>query len=401
MGRLVQLILRTLDGTPQSRPKKRQLGQSLVEMALVTPILAILIAGIVEIGWYANHILILQEVARVGARSGTVLSGDFAPDNWFSEASIAEPVLRNDNAYDADYGYFPASSYTPPDASLNYRDCDVAVDYPGFYNFIACLMLDSMDPLVLREGQKPSGEDYIDDIVISTFSLMAINNGNYSLIDPDTDAALRRRTHDFAGDPYPNGSSIIVVGRYPTNANECTHDTGGWRSDTTVDPFNYLTGASINGDLLTEALVPREYFTSDSNKIYVELEGYDEEPEYQRGFVWFGQHIVESEDTICWGSEWSDDEVVELMNLPHFLDVDCAAEADPSKCNSDKAARRELLPSQGMTLVEIFWEHDMLLDFPFFTVWSGFGDLDVIVISTWSAFPLPSVEPNIIYRLEN
>jgi hypothetical protein len=367
-------------------------------MALVTPILAVLIAGIVEIGWYANHVLILQEVARVGARAGTVLSGDFDPGNWTEAASRHQDVLTHPDAYN-----FGAGA-VPPEA-LNYRNCDVAADFPGFYNFIACLMLDSMDPLILRDTRPEV--THIDDIVISTFSLMAINNGDYTTVDIDENPGLRRRTQDFDSD-YPNGVSMVVVGRYPVSANECTEDATGPLADPPRDPFNYIVDGSTaaTNDQLNpgDVVDPREYFLSDGNQIYVELEGWDNDAEYQRGFIWLAQHKVESEDVNCWGSEWSDEEVATLLNVPSFIDVNCAVDpapfADATACNAAKAERREFLPSQGLTLVEIFWEHRLLLDFPFLNAAALGAEDGVITISTWSAFPLPSTEPNIYFRSE-
>jgi len=401
MGRLVQFILRILDGTPQSKPQKRELGQSLVEMALVTPILAVLIGGIIEIGWFANHVLILQEVARVGARSGTVLSGDFDPGNWNNDASIHQDVWTDISAYNVGAGVVP-------NESLNYRDCDVAADFPGFYNFVACLMLDSMDPLIFVP------DNGVDDIVISTFSLMAINNGDYTTVDIDENPNLRRRTHDFDS-LYTNGVSMVVVGRYPVDANECTELSSGGPRTNVRDPFNYIPEpphpAATNGGLQTDGTDPdfptRQFFVSGGSRIYVEQEGNDSAAEYQRGFVWFAQHLVEDapdDDTYCYGSEWSIDEVAELLNVPSFLDVNCAADPAPfastAECNAAKTDRREFLPSQGLTLVEIFWEHDMLLDFPFLNPIILGSDDGRSTISTWSAFPLPSTEPNLFYRSE-
>lgn len=406
MGKWLQLILRTLDGTPQLK-QGRQQGQSLVEMAFITPLLAIMIAGIVELGWYANNVLILQEVARVGARAGTVLTGDLDPIlGWDNRGSIHRAVYEDANTTIT----LPVGGTPETDAHLefinntrggpSFDNCPTAIS--GFYPFIACLMLNSMDPLTIR----PNG---VDDLVISVFSLQAVNNGNYLSITDDP--ALRRRTinlsgfNDVSDNPYINGPQVIVIGRYPTNANECSVENtpgGGGQYDVSRsvrDPFDYLDGfAAANPSDYLEINKQDWYLDGADPVLAVELEGYDPPSsfEYQRGFVWTGQHMVERTDTFgdtyCYGSEWSNERVQALMNLPSLtLDIE----------------EREYLPGQGMTLVEIFWEHRLLLDFPLFTpAVRGFGALDgdgdsLIRISTWAAFPLPSAEPNIYYRIEN
>jgi hypothetical protein len=46
-------------------------------------------------------------------------------------------------------------------------------------------------------------------------------------------------------------------------------------------------------------------------------------------------------------------------------------------------------------LVEMFWQHEMLLQFPVFNpVVAAFGGDETPQISVWAAFPMPSVEPN-------
>jgi hypothetical protein len=51
-----------------------------------------------------------------------------------------------------------------------------------------------------------------------------------------------------------------------------------------------------------------------------------------------------------------------------------------------------MLPNQGIVIVEMHWQHRLLLNLPFFT---ALGDLPVI--NVWAAFPLPTVEPYIVF----
>ncbi len=384
MRHFLRKLLRILDGAPtQSPPSKyRQRGQSLLEMAFITPLLALLVAGAVEVGWYANHFLTLLEVTRVGARAGTFLQDDFHPRFWNREASVI-PWIQTTHMGE------PMATAE----SNNYRNCGTVGQFPGFYNFIACTMVNSMDPLILDNANN------IDDIVISVFGTQKINNVDLATVNPITDPELYKRTIDFDNPPggapaitrYMDGHQVIVVSRFPANANECnasasntllTDADAAWEHD----PFDYITNEQ------------RDFYTSDGIVFFIEdgqtdgaglLDDNTPPPggvgmEYQRGFVWLGQHQVESEDVLCWGSEWNIAEVEALFNLPGFIDQD---------------EEREFLTSQGITLVELFWKHDLILNFPIFRpILNAFGDNDRIIIAVWSAFPLPTVEPNIIYQ---
>ncbi|MCL4253483.1 MAG: pilus assembly protein, partial [Anaerolineae bacterium] len=66
MRKLLKTVIKILDGTPQPRGKKikRQSGQSVLEMTFITPLIIILLVGLVEIGWFARNYLTLLEVSR-------------------------------------------------------------------------------------------------------------------------------------------------------------------------------------------------------------------------------------------------------------------------------------------------------------------------------------------------
>jgi len=51
-------------------------GQSLVEFALVLPVLLLLILGMIEFGWILNRQIILTSIAREGARSAVVCNNE-------------------------------------------------------------------------------------------------------------------------------------------------------------------------------------------------------------------------------------------------------------------------------------------------------------------------------------
>ena len=52
--------------------------------------------------------------------------------------------------------------------------------------------------------------------------------------------------------------------------------------------------------------------------------------------------------------------------------------------------KQSYLPSQGLILVEIYWEHEMLLKIPLLSpVFTAVGNADgKMVINVWAAFPL-------------
>ena len=108
MRNVARTIMRILDGSPGAGGLKER-GQSLVELALITPLLIIMFIGIVEIGWYANHLLILMEVTRVGARNGTLASGALSPLNWSEEPADTNATIHP-VAYLLDNGYGIAQS---------------------------------------------------------------------------------------------------------------------------------------------------------------------------------------------------------------------------------------------------------------------------------------------------
>lgn len=267
------------------RKNKKISGQSLVELALVMPILVILLAGLAEIGWYAYSYNTVLEVSRQIARTATTLQNQESPLYW----------------EDPDNGLLSGSLVEPSDSALRttwllkYRNC--RVEDPsiklGFYNLLGCIALQSMNPLNI-DGFEP-GKSLMEDIVISGFTVV------------------------------PDGERMRVVKRYPSNASAC-------------DPNSR-----------------RETL----------------------GFTWGGNYI-NSEG--CLGSEYTNAEVEQMMNLNNF------GLTDP---------QRDYLQPQGVVLVEIHWQHTTLTQFvglaPVISpVLAALGASSTI--SVWSAFPLPQVE---------
>ena len=54
------------------RTKRRESGQSAVELALTLPLLLLLICGMLEMGWLSATRLVLDNITREGVRAGIV-----------------------------------------------------------------------------------------------------------------------------------------------------------------------------------------------------------------------------------------------------------------------------------------------------------------------------------------
>lgn len=291
MRKIARKILEILDGTPAVYGDKRQ-GQSLVEMTLITPLLIIMIVGIVEIGWFANNYLILLESTRVAARRGAVLSGDNSPGVWLEEPSVhyehrdrdprydpGQIAMDETNpAYDPYFYHGTDEDQRVEDLQRIVRNCAAlgqAGVYQGFFNLVLCQMINSIDPLEINyDWADPLSipeEERRDDIVISAFAVQMINNDtpvlpNRGAFPADAigeeafQQAMRNyeRTYDLSTAPnnteFIAGFNPVVVGRYPANANECTR----WESTLTGnvfdaanpyerDPFDYIEDEALTG----------------------------------------------------------------------------------------------------------------------------------------------------------
>jgi hypothetical protein len=390
MHRFIRNIIQLLDGTPAVYGK-RQSGQSLVEMALITPILIIMFMGMVEIGWFANNYLTLLDVARAGARRAAVLQEELSPlrtNNASSYALVTD--VQGNNYVQQGLNLSNSSLLTlpvdyPPDLNnLTVIDTDTTPERnnqrrceftnPEFYLELICVMLRSMEPLRMDQNNN------VDDIIISGFSLARITNpqpvSNLTVLGPDVrPGGTTANTH------------MVVVGRYPTNANECDRTV----SDPTGSP-NFTTAAQeirdpfdINQNGVRDARAEDNNGTALGTGQFTERAGYDPvvgDPRFSEravGFSYTGQRWIPG--TGCLGSAFTVARVEQLINLPNY-----------QMTNEQRRAR---LPHMGVVLVEIYWEHEMLLKFPVFNpVVNAFaGDLTP-TINVWALFPLPQVEPS-------
>lgn len=413
MRKLWTCILEILDGAPAVKAQnssgsvasKAERGQSLLEMAFISPLLIILLAGLVEIGWLANNYLNLLDVTRYGARRGATLTDERSPFNWDNAYSwvpnVNVPSLyQMEMLEDEDPGlrfrhreiWSPVITQRPapnPLPSLNtIPSICGSSESLLFYSDIICTMLLSMPPLRMNPYNG------VDDIIVSAFSLALVDLSH-------TQAVASTFPNNWAMN-FPNRPleadtpQLLVVGRYPTNANECQANEFGDPAPTIYDPRDPF---DINGngqiDLREAPAVPLPGMTYNINW-FNELSGYDplgsvniedgaivsSSLEKQVGFMWYGNHVIEN--TGCIGSDWSLRDVENLVNMRNFA-------------RDDEERRR--LPNQGIVLVEMFWEHEMLLQIPVlspvFEIMARDGKPD---LSLWAMFPLPAVEPYLDYQ---
>ncbi|MBA4347358.1 MAG: hypothetical protein C0413_00695 [Clostridiales bacterium] len=98
--------------------KRREGGQSAVELALTLPLLLLLIFGMLEMGWVASTKLLLDNVTREGVRSGIIATS--------TSANTAD-VIERINGMKPDYlpGTFSVTvTYSTPSS---FRDGDITV----------------------------------------------------------------------------------------------------------------------------------------------------------------------------------------------------------------------------------------------------------------------------------
>jgi hypothetical protein len=197
---------------------------------------------------------------------------------------------------------------------------------------------------------------------------------------------------------------MMVVGRYPTNANECDAVETAPGSNTFTasmdprDPFDFNSNlridrwTSVTGD---PTVVYPFIWNSSFSELYP---GYDDNQvdlllkEKQVGVSFIGQHraVLTRPDgsqlqTLCLGSEWSIADVEQMLNLSGYVST---------------AGERDLLAGTGLVLAEIYWQHEMLLKLPVFNpVYNMLSpDGEPPTVYVWAAFPLPSTAPNIVFH---
>jgi hypothetical protein len=275
----------------------------MVELAITLPIFLIMLVGMMEIGWFANNYLILNEVIRAGGRYGSIRD----PLEWqdgneknkhFLDCDVTQPPGSWDGT--STYNILPPGTFVssldmpggfftgPESAAL------------GYYDGVACAVIQNMSPLEFNNDE--------DDIVISVFSYVLMNSANCG----------------------GGGPCVRVVGRYPPAQNECSTDA--------FDPFD------INRNGALDANEEAAFFDAGTDGNY-------------RGYT-FRANQVPQADNNCIGSDFSVSQIEDRLRKT-LVNEDQTLNAQLTELQE--------VPNYGMVLVEMKWDSEQLLGLPFFT----------------------------------
>lgn len=405
MRKQLRKFTQILDGTATDYGEKQR-GQSLLELAFFMPILIIMLVGLAEIGWFTNNYLIMLEVSRVAARFGTVLTGNNDPIAWDAGEvtyqgtdNLGNSVVFRVRTVE---GTIPSDDWRSPtvpvedqsDVAKSLRDCANA---EGFYEAISCLAIDSMAPLEMEvdadlDNRADGIQDNFNDIVISVFStnvipdprtlagqaktnVESIQDRPFSSAEQDEDFR-NNAPRDDSGNPDTNAPQIMVTGRYPASANECSEAGVADHRD----PFDINSNGNFD-DFEIDASRERIRDSAQTNTWPLLDDGADG----QRGFAYTGRWRVRDSNgnlTGCYGSQFTIAQIERIINLRGI--------------GLDAEEMNQLPDSQAFALVEVMWQHQLLLNFPGFDLLPAVlsADGEAAYIQVWAAFPVPAAEFN-------
>lgn len=101
-----------------AQKRRRESGQSAVELALTLPLLLLLICGMLELGWLASTRLVLDNITREGVRAGIVAT---------SASANTSDVIARINEMKPDYMTEPVDVTVSYSNSSHFRDGDITV----------------------------------------------------------------------------------------------------------------------------------------------------------------------------------------------------------------------------------------------------------------------------------
>ncbi len=422
-------IIRILDGTPAENQPKQGRGQSVVEMALIMPILLVLLAGIAEIGWFTNNYLILLSSTREGAREGTKATGQSDPYSWEGGTfSITQAVDTDGDDVPDDTVEIETSTrngvYRVPEAAAISADAEqdaldlrmvTGIDYDlddndlveppeenvlqslcrpergqynvGFYTIAACTAFRSMEPLdrtvypnisaaddsIVRERLSLDAGDPIprNDIVVSVFSLNLVvpfDEASATCTDAD-DVGLCEGFIQGLERPFevnPNGG---FTNKAETANGAQVMVSGRFPANANECADDHRDPFDMDGSGGFDPMeldAARLTVLNSSDDDAVLWEAGQADDRNQRGFVLTGRW---AHDVLDSGGNLSQCFGSE-WNL-HRLEALVNLQGIPDTANPGSTIIREedlnrLPERQGLVLVEIFWRHDLLLDLPFY-----------------------------------
>jgi hypothetical protein len=416
----VQKVTQLLDGQPTMKK-----GQSLVEMALISPLLILMVLGLVEIGFLANYYMVLLDAVRTGGRAAVNLdplsfpAWDTANNDGArnqqrmdcdkdTEYMVLLPGTAGTNAHGARQFYNVVTNPSDPfsGAASGFKDAPRGGSVPGAYNGgdgafgffdeIACQVTLNMQSAIFNDDDATSK----DDIVVSAISYARIDyknsDGSWKFGAPYTGTGSSYTT----GPATRSDTWVTVTGRYPLENRFCGYSDVGstWKSGDIRDPFNYKTSDKIASWSSTSADAQGLNTADTYEGIHYNVDGTEDSANFYildlarakpltppvspnhnqgvRGFVFSGNHknYIESGSTAddCYGSAFRVQDIEQRLNLdstwnPH-------------------------VPNGGLVIVEVFWQYHPLYFGPLFEGFSNDKTRDP-VIHVWGWFLVPGAEP--------
>jgi Flp pilus assembly protein TadG len=119
-------------------PKKREQGQTMAEFALVLPVLAILLFGVIQFGIAFNNYLAVTDAVRAGARQAAVAR--YLPPGE-REAAVEAKVYAAADHLDTDKLTVTVS---PSDEWEPGSDVTVSASYPYSINLLGKVVKDGL-----------------------------------------------------------------------------------------------------------------------------------------------------------------------------------------------------------------------------------------------------------------
>ena len=344
-------ILKVLDGQPS-----RVRGQGLVELALTTPLLILLILGVTEIGFLANNMLTLMDTVREASRRAVTLDprswtagaarwGERMDCDWHSDTfalSIGNPPAANRDSATEWRGVNRLPGYTKTgtvviDPNTGATQALADKESYEFFDAVACYAISILSPLQFNDDET-WGQD---DLVVSVVSYATMNysaTGPYGGPNPIPGygpAITAGRTTMIASDPS-KAYEVTVTGRWPLENRFCTSTPAGTDVfDDYRDPFDYNRRSNLNY-IITKVpnvgtapivKVPPPVVSDNGAGANDENELYETDPngapfpyksilnmgqsQQVRGYVFTGKYRMPNG---CWGSRFTVKAVEDLLN---------------------------------------------------------------------------------------
>jgi hypothetical protein len=425
-SRILRRAVAVLDGKPRGSK-----GQSLVEMTLTFPVLIVMVLGLVEIGFAANHYLILLDLVREAGRRGANLNPNAWDDAWdtrnFERMDCDREGAGNtggEKFYNIDQNVskrsiprglwlktargYKGEGYTPtgrPYESSRF----------GFFDTVTCQIILSMSPLLFEAPGDWGPPNYSieppDQSTLYSRNEIAVSAFAYTKLD------FRHLKADGSGrwkyDPgNPNGAylKLVSAGPPPVYASQAL-DANALDIRKFLEPPNQTIASGASSMISAEGtlmLVTRRYPTSNRYCAKIDADGklqgdYRDPNHWQRAtYVKDGTTYQIYTGSAGWRNNTATTPTDErdpnerhttllaepggtqgvrgfiFSGLRYDSKQDCYGSSFTVQDVEDllngellSSALPEKLPNGGLVLVEMWWQHHPLILAPLFNFASG------------------------------